>query len=54
MLVGDSAQVRPLFGVTEVVRLTVPVKPLCAVTVIVEVPVAPAGTVIAGELAVKV
>jgi hypothetical protein len=54
MLVGDSVQVRPLFGVTDEVRLTVPVKLLCAVTVIVEVPVAPARTVILIGLAVTV
>jgi len=38
-------QVRPLAGEIEKARLTVPVKPLCAVTVIVEVPLAPAKTV---------
>ncbi len=52
MLVGDSVQVRALLGVTDEVRLTVPVKPLCATTVIVEVPLAPARTVITVGLAV--
>ena len=51
MLVGDSVQVRPLLGVTDEVRPTVPVKPLCAATVIVEDPVAPARTVITVGLA---
>jgi hypothetical protein len=54
MLVGDSTHDRPLAGETEEVRLTVPVKPLCAATVIVEVPVAPAKTVILVGLAVTV
>ena len=54
MLVGDSVQVRPLLGATEDARLTVPVKPLWAVTVIIEVPVVPARTVIAVGLAVTV
>jgi hypothetical protein len=54
MLVGDSVQVRPLFGVTDDTKLTVPVKPLCAATVIVEVPVTPAKTVILVGLAVRV
>jgi hypothetical protein len=54
MLVGDSAHVRPLAGETEEDRLTVPVKPLCAVTVMVEVPVSPARTVTAVGLAVTV
>jgi len=54
ILVGDSAHVRPLAGETEEVRLTVPVKPLCAVTVTVEVPVSPARTVTAVGLAVTV
>jgi hypothetical protein len=45
-------QLRPLLGETEEVRLTVPVKPLWAPTVIVEVPVAPARTVTAVGLAV--
>src|SRR2546430_17665581 len=46
MLVGVSVQIRPLLGETDDVRLTVPVKPFCAATVIVEVPVEPARTVI--------
>lgn len=54
MLVGDSVQVRPLLGAIEDVRLTVPVKPLCAVTVIVEVPAVPAGTVTVVGLALTV
>jgi hypothetical protein len=54
MLVGDSVQVRPLLGVTEDARLTVPVKPLWAVTVIIEIPVVPARTVTAVGLAVTV
>jgi hypothetical protein len=54
MLAGDSVQVRPLVGVTDEVRLTVPVKPLCAATVIVEVPAAPARTVITVGLAATV
>ena len=54
MLVGERLQVRPLLGETEEVRLTVPVKPLPAVTVIMEVPVVPARTVIVVGLAVTV
>jgi len=54
MLVGDRVQVKPFVGETEEIRLTVPVKPLCAVTVIVEVPVAPARNVTAVGLAVTV
>jgi hypothetical protein len=54
MLVGERLQVRPLLGETEAVRLTVPVKPLWAVTVIIEVPVAPARVVTAVGLAVTV
>ena len=54
MLVGDSAHDRPVAGETEDVRLTVPVKPLCAVTVMVEVPVSPARTVTAVGLAATV
>jgi len=54
MLVGERLQVRPLLGKTEEVRLTVPVKPLPAVTVIMEVPVVPARTVIVVGLAVTV
>lgn len=54
MLVGDSVQVRLLLGATEDAKLTVPVKPLCAATVIVEVPVAPERTVRVVGLAVTV
>jgi len=53
-LVGDRVQLRPVLGETEETRLTVPVKPLCAATVIVEVPVAPATTVRVVGLAVTV
>jgi hypothetical protein len=41
-LVGDSVHVRPAGVEAETVRATVPVNPLTAVTVIVEVPDAPA------------
>jgi hypothetical protein len=41
-LVGVSVQVRPVAGATVAVRLTVPVNPSTAVTVIVEVPAVPA------------
>jgi hypothetical protein len=54
MLAGDRAQTRPPLGEIEEVRLTVPVKPLCALTVIVEVPDVPARTVTAVGLAVTV
>lgn len=54
MLVGDSVHDRPLAGETEEVRPTVPVKPLCEVTVMVEVPVSPARTVTVVGLAVTV
>jgi hypothetical protein len=54
MLVGDRLQVRPLLGEIEGVRLTVPVKPLCALTVIVDVPDVPARTVTALGFAVTV
>jgi len=54
MLVGVSVQIRPLLGETDDVRLTVPVKPFCAATVIVEVPVEPARTVIVVGSAVTV
>jgi hypothetical protein len=50
-LVGDNVHVRPE-GVTVSVRLTVPVKLFWAVTVIVEVPDAPALTVTLVGLAV--
>ena len=52
MLVGERVHVRPILGETEEVKLTVPVKPLCAVTVTVEVPVVPARTLTAAGLAV--
>jgi hypothetical protein len=52
MLVGERLQVRPLLGETEEVRLTVPVKPLWALTVIVVVPGVPARTVTSVGLAV--
>ncbi len=54
MLAGESVHVRLLAGEIEKARLTVPVKPLCAVTVIVEVPLAPARTVTVVRLAVTV
>ena len=54
ILVGDSVQVRPPIGVIDDARPTVPVKPFCATTVIVEVPVVPARTVIFVGLAVTV
>lgn len=54
MLVGDRVHARPVAGKTEEARLTVPVKPLCAATVIVEVPLAPARTVTLVGLAVTV
>jgi hypothetical protein len=41
-LVGVRVHVRPVAGDTAAVRLTVPVKPWSAVTVIVEVPAVPA------------
>ena len=43
-LVGESVHVRPAGVDAETVSPTVPVRPLTAVTVIVEVPVAPANT----------
>ena len=45
MLVGDSVHVRPEDGLIVVDRETMPVNPLRAVTVTVEVPVAPASVV---------
>src|SRR5205807_9691465 len=45
MLVGDRVHARPVAGETEEARLTDPVNPLCAATVIVEVPLTPARTV---------
>jgi hypothetical protein len=53
-LVGDRVQLRPVLGETEETRLTVPVKPLCALTVIVEVPDAPARTMTVVGLAATV
>src|SRR5437660_9697826 len=53
-LVGDSVQVRPVEGDTVSVRLTVPVNPPEPVTVMVEVPVAPARIVTVVGLADKV
>jgi hypothetical protein len=53
-LVGDNVHVRPVDGETLEVRVTVPVKPFCAVTVIVEEPAAPARTVKLVGLAVIV
>jgi hypothetical protein len=47
---AGSVQVSPAGVDTDVARLTVPVKPLSAVTVIVEVPEAPA-RICAGETA---
>ncbi len=51
MLAGLSVQVRPA-GETEEVRATVPVNPWSGVTVMVEVPVAPASAVTLVGLAV--
>ena len=45
MLAGVSVQVRPVAGDTVDTRLTVPLKPCRAVTVIVDVPAVPATTV---------
>jgi len=50
-LVGVRVQVRPVAGDTVAVRATTPLKPWRAVTVIVEVPEAPARTVTAVGLA---
>jgi len=44
ILVDDSVQVRPVEGETVGETVTVPVKPLTAVTVMVEVPAEPAAT----------
>jgi hypothetical protein len=44
-LVGDSVQVIPVEGVTLEVRAMLPAKPWSAVTVMIEVPEAPARTV---------
>jgi hypothetical protein len=54
MLVGDRVHARPVAGETEEARLTVPVNPLCAATVIVEVPLTPARTVTLVGFAVTV
>jgi hypothetical protein len=51
-LVGVRVQVSPVAGATEDVRLTVPVNPLMAVTVMVDVPATPALTVTVVGLAV--
>ena len=54
ILVEDRVQLRPVLGEIEETRLTVPVNPLCAATVMVDVPVAPARTVRVVGLAVRV
>jgi len=51
MLVGVRVQVRPVAGDTVAVKLTTPLKPCNAVTVIVEVPEAPARIVTLDGLA---
>jgi len=53
-LVGVRVQVKPVAGDTAEVRLTTPVKPFRAVTVIVEVPEAPARIVTVVGLAAMV
>ena len=53
-LVGKNVHVSPVDGDIVSVRFTVPVKPFCAVTVMVEVPVAPARMVTLAGLAVIV
>ena len=53
-LVGVRVQVMPVDGLVVAVRLTTPAKPLTAVMVIVEVPVAPTLTVTLVGLAVIV
>jgi hypothetical protein len=53
-LVGVRVQVRPVAGDTVAVRLTTPVKPCNAVTVIVEVPAVPAFTLTVVGLAAMV
>jgi hypothetical protein len=53
-LVGVIAQVRPVAGDTVTARFTVPVKPWTEVTVIVDVPLAPARTVTLVKLAENV
>jgi hypothetical protein len=52
MLDGLTEQDRPVDGLAERARVTVPPKPLIGVTVIVEVPVEPAETVTLVGLAV--
>jgi len=53
-LVGVRVHVRPVEGATVAARLTVPLKPFRAVTVIVEVPEAPARIVTVVGLAAMV
>jgi len=53
-LAGVRVQVRPVDGDIVEARLTVPLKPCRAVTVIVEVPACPARTVTVVGLAVSV
>jgi len=53
-LVGVRVQVKPVAGATVAVRLTIPLNPCWAVTVIVEVPAWPARTVTLVGLAVIV
>ena len=50
-LVGDITHVRPVEGDTVTARFTVPAKPWTEVTVMVDVPLAPARTVTLVELA---
>jgi hypothetical protein len=52
-VVGLRVQARPVLGEMDDVRVTVPVKPFWAVTVIVDVPVTPARTVTVVGLAVR-
>ena len=52
-LVGDNVHVRPVDGETVSERVTVPVKPFSAVTVIVETPAVPRTTVRLVGLAAK-
>ena len=54
MLVVDKVQVRPVVGETTSERVTVPVKPLTAATVIIEVPGEPTTTLTVVGLAVTV
>jgi len=53
-LVGVSVHVKPVVGETVAARLTTPLNPWSAVTVIVEVPAVPALTLTAVGLAVTV